>query len=81
MWGRCRVDVMSMRGLCLRSIIINVGERLVTPPSPIFYNRGAFFRPKKECEAVRTTLIVTERVFWLVMLRNFSMCRGAQQSS
>ena len=44
MWGRCRVDVRSMRGRCglyVRSIIINEGERLVTPPSLIFYKRGA----------------------------------------
>ena len=39
MWGRCRVDVGSMWGrwgVDARSIIIYEGERLVTPPSPIF---------------------------------------------
>ena len=44
MWGRCGVDVGSMWGRCrvdVGSIIIYEGERLVAPPSPIFYKRGA----------------------------------------
>ena len=42
---RCRVDVESMYGRCevdVKSIIICQGERLVTPPSPIFYKRDEF---------------------------------------
>ena len=50
MWGRYRVDVRSMRGRCgvyVRSIIINEGERLVTPPSPTLYKRGALLGIQK----------------------------------
>ena len=42
--GQCAVDVESMWGRCgvdVRSISIYKVERLVTPPSPIFYKRDA----------------------------------------
>ena len=38
---RCRVDVGSSE-VDVKSIIICEGERLVTPPSPIFYKRDEF---------------------------------------
>ena len=38
---RCRVDVGSSE-IDVKSIIICEGERLVTPPSPIFYKRDEF---------------------------------------
>ena len=72
MWSRCRVDVRSMRGRCgvyVRSIIINEGERLVTPPSPIFYKRGALL--SEGYFTIRTGAVQTKKCGTVTIITTF----------
>ena len=60
MWGRCEVAIRGRCGVDVRSIIIYEGERLVTPPLPIFFKRGALL--SEDLFPIRTRAVQIKNV-------------------
>ena len=56
MWSRCQ----GRCGVDVRSIIIYEGERLVTPPLPIFFKRGALL--SEDLFPIRTRAVQIKNV-------------------